>query len=407
MAAEPTTSPWQAAAGREAAPLKDVKVLEVANLYAGPLCGTILGDFGARVRKLEHPKGDPLRGHGAQKDGHGLWWKQLARNKDCATINLSHERGQELFREQVADADVVIESFRPGVMERWGLGYEELREVNPRLVMVRVTGFGQHGPYSARPGFGTLAEAMSGWAYMNGHPDGPPTLPPFGHADGMAGMSAAIATLIAIREAERSGQGQEVDLAIIEPIMYLLGPQPTLFQQLGVVPERTGNTSPNSAPRNVYRTRDERWVAVASSTNSIAERVMTLIGRADLIEQEWFGSGRGRAAHMEQVDGPVAAWIGEHDAADVIVAFEQVGAAVALVSTIADVYDNPQYRALGSLAAVEDPELGSVVMQNMLFRLSRTPGGIDHAGRPLGADNGAIYGRDEAELARLREEGAI
>lgn len=388
-------------------PLHGVRVVELANLYAGPLCGTILGDFGAEVTKLEHPRGDPLRGHGAQKDGIGLWWKVLGRNKACATLDLSRPRGQHLFRRLVADTDVVIESFRPGVMEKWGLGYDVLSAINPKLVFVRVTGFGQKGPLAFRPGFGTLAEAMSGWAALNGQPDGPPTLPPFGQADGLAGLSAAIATLLALREAERSGRGQEVDVAIIEPIMHLLGPQPTVFQQLGIVPQRTGNTSPNTAPRNIYRTKDDRWVAIASSTNSIAERVMRLVGREDLVEQDWFGSGRGRAAHAEEVDPPVAAWIAARDAADVIVEFERVGAAVALVATVADVVANPQYRALESIIEIDDPDLGTLTMQNVLFRLSQTPGRIAHAGRALGADNDRVWGRVTDDVERLTAEQVL
>jgi len=391
--------------------LAGLRVLDAATLFAGPLAATLLGDFGADVLKIEHPKqGDPVRSHGASKDGVGLWWKMLSRNKRAITLYLGSAEGQELFRQLAADADVVVENFRPGTLERWGLGYEELSRVNPRLVLARVTGFGQFGPYSGRPGFGTLAEAMSGFAAITGDPDGPPTLPPFGLADGIAALTTAFAILTALRARERTGHGQVVDLAIIEPILTVLGPQPTVYDQLGIVQQRQGNRSSNNAPRNTYRTADGRWVAVSTSAQSVAERVMHLVGRPELVNEPWFASGAQRAEHADVLDDAVGSWIGARSRNEVVAAFEAAQAAVAPVYDITDVVSDPQYAALGSLTTVEDDELGPVLMQNVLFRLSATPGVIRSAGPRLGQHTAEVlagYGVDDARLAELRRAGVV
>ncbi|MFE9099155.1 CaiB/BaiF CoA transferase family protein [Actinomadura geliboluensis] len=390
--------------------LSGVRVLDTATLFAGPLAATLLGDFGAEVIKIEHPKGDPVRSHGAQRDGVGLWWKMLGRNKKAMTLYLGAPEGQELFRRLVADADVVIENFRPGTLERWGLGYDELKRINPGLVLARVTGFGQTGPYSKRPGFGTLAEAMSGFAAITGEPDGPPTLPPFGLADGIAALTTAFAVMTALRAREATGEGQVVDLAIIEPILTLLGPQIITYDQLGELQARTGNRSHNNAPRNTYRTRDGSWVAISTSAQSIAERVMRLVGRPELIDEPWFATGAERAEHADVLDEAVGSWIAERDRDEVVKAFEDAQAAVAPIYNAADVMADPQFQALGTIATVPDDELGPVKMQNVLFRLSRTPGRIESAGPPLGAHTAEIlarYGVDEAALAELRGKGVV
>jgi crotonobetainyl-CoA:carnitine CoA-transferase CaiB-like acyl-CoA transferase len=390
--------------------LAGLKVLDVSTLFAGPLAATMLGDFGADVVKVEHPRGDPVRSHGASKDGVGLWGKVVGRNKRGITLYLGSPEGQDVFRRLVADADVVIENFRPGTLERWGLGYAELSAVNPRLVLVRVTGFGQFGPYAGRPGFGTLAEAMSGFAAITGEPDGPPTLPPFGLADGIAALAAAFATMTALRSRETTGRGQVVDLAIIEPILTLLGPQPTVWDALGQVQERTGNRSANNAPRNTYLTKDGRWVAVSTSAQSIAERVMRLVGRPELTEEPWFASGGERAKHADVLDEAVASWVARHDRDEVVRAFEEAQAAVAPIYDVRDVVADPQFQALGSLVRVPDPELGSVLMQNVLFRLSETPGRITGAGPALGQHTEQVLaeiGIDADQVAELRRQGAV
>ena len=292
-------------------PLSGIRVIDLATIYAGPLSATLLGDFGADVVKVEHPRGDPLRGHGPSKDGHGLWWKVVGRNKRAIILDLSTPEGRDVLLGLSASADVVIESFRPGVLERWGLGYEELSSSNPGLVLLRTTGFGQVGPYRDRPRFGTLAESMSGFASLTGEPNGPPTLPPFGLADGIAGIAGALAVMFALFHRDvRGGHGQVIDLAIVEPIMMLLGAQPTIYDQLGHIQRRTGNRSVNNAPRNIYITSDGRWVAVSTSAGTIAERVMRLVGHPEVIQESWFRTGAGRAEHADKLDGLVGAWIG-------------------------------------------------------------------------------------------------
>jgi crotonobetainyl-CoA:carnitine CoA-transferase CaiB-like acyl-CoA transferase len=391
-------------------PLAGLRVLDVSTLFAGPLAATMLGDFGADVIKVEHPKGDPVRYHGASKDGVGLWGKVVGRNKRGITLYLGAPEGQDVFRRLVERADVVIENFRPGTLERWGLGYDELSRINPGLVLVRVTGFGQFGPYSGRPGFGTLAEAMSGFAAITGEPDGPPTLPPFGLADGISALAAAFATMTALRARETTGRGQVVDLAIIEPILTLLGPQPTVYDALGQIQPRTGNRSANNAPRNTYRTRDGRWVAISTSAQSIAERVMHLVGRPEFIDEPWFASGAERAKHADELDEAVGSWIGERDRDEVVRAFEEAQAAVAPIYDVRDVLADPQFAALGSLVRVPDPELGSVLMQNVLFRLSETPGGIRSAGPSIGQHTEEVLGElgiGPEEVAELRRKGAV
>lgn len=390
--------------------LEGVKVLEVATLFAGPLAATLLGDFGADVVKIEHPKGDPVRNHGATKDGIGLWGKVIGRNKRAITLYIGAPEGQDVFRRMVADADVVIENFRPGTLERWGLGWDELSAINPRLILVRVTGFGQFGPYAKRPGFGTLAEAMSGFAAITGQPDGPPTLPPFGLADGIAALTTAFATMTALHARERTGRGQVVDLAIIEPILTVLGAQPTAFQQLGELQERTGNRSVNNAPRNTYRTSDDKWVAVSTSAQSVAERVMHLVGRPEFVDEPWFATGTERAKHADELDEVVGSWVGRHTRDEVVDAFEKAEAAVAPIYDVRDVMADPQFQALSSLVTVPDEELGPLIMQNVLFRMSETPGEIRSAGPRVGRDTDSVlaeYGIGPEELAVLREKGIV
>ncbi|MEV6018170.1 MULTISPECIES: CoA transferase [unclassified Streptomyces] len=392
-------------------PLDGLRVLDLATLFAGPLAATMLGDFGAEVVKVEHPtQPDPSRGHGPSKDGIGLWWKLLGRNKRTITLDLSKRGGRETLLRLAADADVIIENFRPGTLEKWDLGWAELSAANPRLVLARVTAFGQFGPYAHRPGFGTLAEAMSGFAAITGEPDAPPTLPPFGLADSIAGLATAYAVMAALRARERTGEGQVIDMAIIEPILTVLGPQPVWYDQLGHVQPRTGNRSANNAPRNTYRTADGSWVAVSTSAQSIAERVMRLVGRPDVIDEPWFATGADRARHADVLDGAVGAWIAGRTRDEVLAAFEKAEAAIAPVQDVRDVMNDPQYQALDTVTSVDDPELGPLRMQNVLFRLSATPGAIHWAGRPHGADTDAVLGElglTAPEIEELRAEGVL
>jgi crotonobetainyl-CoA:carnitine CoA-transferase CaiB-like acyl-CoA transferase len=394
-------------------PLDGLQVIDASTILAGPLCCQILGDFGADVIKIEHPSyGDSMRGHGGQKDGVPLWWKEISRNKRGLGVNLRMPAGAEIFLRLAHTADVIVENFRPGTLERWGIGPAELHRANPNLVLVRLTGFGQTGPYSSRPGFGTLAEAMSGFAHLTGPADGPPTLPAFGLADSICGIAASSAVMMALRHREvNGGGGQVIDMSILEPIMAAVGPGPTVYDQLGVVGERHGNRSTNNAPRNTYRTRDGQWVAVSSSAQSIAERIMILVGHPELLAEPWFASGHGRAEHVDLIDGYVADWIAQRDRADVLAEFERVGGAVAPVYSAKDIVEDPHIRQTKMLVEVDDPELGPVLMHNVMWRMSESPGRIRFTGRALGADTDTILidelGYTAERVEALREEGVI
>lgn len=391
--------------------LQDIKVIDIATLFAGPMAATMLGDFGADVIKIEHPKnGDPVRTHGSSKNGVGLWWKMLSRNKKSVTLYLGSPEGQEIFKKLVKDADVVIENFRPGTLEKWGLGYDELVKINPKLVLARVTGFGQIGPYATRPGFGTLAEAMSGFASITGTADGPPTLPPFGLADGISALTTAYAIMTALHARTITGKGQVIDLAIIEPILTVLGPQVIAYDQLGEIQERRGNRSSNNAPRNTYITADGKWVAISTSAQAIAERVMHLVGRPELIAEPWFASGAERAKHADELDEAVGGWIAHRNRDEVMAEFEAAQAAVAPIYDITDIFKDEQFAALGTIKTVQDEELGPIKFQNVLFRLSDTPGAINTAGPSLGKHTKEVlnkYGISDDQIAELKTKGVV
>jgi crotonobetainyl-CoA:carnitine CoA-transferase CaiB-like acyl-CoA transferase len=395
-------------------PLNGIRVLDISTVYAAPIAAMLLGDYGADVIKVEHPRGDPARSHGANKDGHGLWWKVISRNKRCVTLNLGTAEGQQILRDLVVDADVLVENFRPGVLEKWGLGPEQLHSLNPGLIMLRVTGFGQTGPYARRRAFGTLAEAMSGFAHQTGDEDGPPTLPPFGLADGVTGIAGAFAVMTALYHRatpEGDGRGQVIDLSLLEPLVGILGPGPTAFDQLGAVPGRQGNRSPNNAPRNAYLTRDGRWVAISASATSVAERVMRLVGRPDIVEQPWFASAGERSRNGDLLDDAVAKWIAARPLTEVTEEFERVGAALAPIYDVAQLMNDPHVKARETITTVDDEDLGPVKMQNLMFRMARTPGCIRFPGRRLGQDNDRFYreslGLDPEHVAALQEKGVL
>jgi len=366
----------------------------------------LLGDYGAEVIKIEHPsRPDPARGHGPARDGEGLWFKALARNKRLVTLDLSQPDGRDVLLRLAAGADVVLENFRPGTLERWGAGPDDLWSANPRLVIARVTGFGQTGPYASRPGFGTLAEAMSGFAALNGEPDGPPLLPPLALADGVTAHATAFAVMVALRAREQTGRGQIVDTSLIEPLMTLLGPQAAAWAELGEIQPRSGNRSVHNAPRNVYRTADDSWVAVSASATSVADRVLRLVGRADLAEQPWFSTGAGRVAHVEELDGAVAEWIAARPRDEVLAAFEAADAAIAPIYDARDILADPHFRARETIVRVD-----GVPMTNVVSRLSDTPGEIRFAGGPPGADTDAVLGElglSREEIEDLRARGVV
>jgi crotonobetainyl-CoA:carnitine CoA-transferase CaiB-like acyl-CoA transferase len=394
-------------------PLAGLRVLDVSTILAGPLACQILGDYGADVIKIEHPRfGDALRNHGLAKDGVPLWWKMLSRNKRTVGLYLGDPDGADIFLDLAATADVVVENFRPGKLESWGLGYDVLSARNPKLVLTRITGFGQQGPYRNRPGFGTLAESMSGFAEITGLPDGPPTLPPFGLADSIAAMAAVGGIMMALYHRDaRGGRGQVIDQNILEPIVTALGPQPIWYDQLGHIQRRTGNRSGNNAPRNTYQTKDGRWVAISTSATVIAERVMRLVGRPEVIDEPWFRSGRERAQHADHLDGYVGEWLAQRTREEAIEAFERAEAAIAPVYDVAELMADPHVQAVDMVTEVQDEDLGPVRMQNVLFRMSQTPGSIRWTGRALGADTDAVLagelGISAERLAELRGRGVV
>lgn len=392
-------------------PLDGIRVLDVSTILAGPLCCQILGDYGADVIKIEHPSnGDNMRGHAESKNGAPIWWKEISRNKRTLALNLGAVEGAEIFKKLAATADVMVENFRPGTLERWGIGPDVLHSINPGLVLVRLTGFGQTGPYASRAGFGTLAEAMSGFAHLTGEADGPPTLPAFGLADSICGIAASSATLMALRHRDLTGEGQVVDINILEPIMTAVGPGPSIYQQLGIIGQRNGNRSTNNAPRNTYLTKDERWVAVSTSAQSIAERVMRIVGHPEVIDEPWFAAGSSRVKHVEELDNYVGTWIRERNRDEVLETFSEAGAAIAPIYDAKDIVEDPHIRETEMLIEVPDRDLGTLLQHNVMWRMSKTPGSIKFTGRGLGEDSENVLqeiGYDRDEIESFKESGAV
>ena len=385
-------------------PLNGVKIVDIANFLAGPISSMFLADFGAEVIKVERPDtGDELRFWGNDKNGIGLMYKMVNRNKHSVTADLRTPLGVEIVKRLIADADIVVENYRKGTLERWGLGYDVLSAINPSLIMLRMTGFGQTGPNSHRSGFGTLAEGYSGYAYISGYPDRPPLLPGFGLADDSAGLMGAFLAMIALQEKNRSGKGQVIDLAIYEPLFTLLGPQVVDFDQLGLVQERNGSRLPFTAPRNTYQTKDDKWVSMSGSAQSTFERMCEALGVSKLIEDPRFLDNRRRIQNAVALDEALQAAIKKFDRDALISLFDEFGAAVAPCNSIAEIFEAPHFQARENIVAVEDTELGGPIrMQNVVGKLSRTPGEIRHAGPKLGSSNRAILieklGFDATEL---------
>ena len=392
-------------------PLEGVRVIDIGTLFAGPWIATYMADFGAEVIKIEHPRGDSLRNFASQKDGVSLWWKLASRNKKSITCNISSPEGQEILRKLCEDADVLVENFRPGTMERWGFSWESLHALNPKLILARTSGFGQKGPYAQRPGFGTLAEAMSGFAHITGFPDGPPTLPPFALADGISALCGTYAVMMALYHRDvHDAPGQEIDIAIYEPITMVLGPQPLEYDQLGYVQMRTGNAIPFAAPRNAYRCRDGRYVVISASAENIFKRVMRAVGREDLSDDPRMITQAGRVEHMAELDDAIQGWIGEHTLDETIAHFEQHECALGPIYDVAQFMADPQVQARETITTVEDEELGPIRMQNVIPRLNGSPGAIRWAGPPMGKHTDEVLegiGYDGAAISSLRDKGVI
>ena len=378
-----------------AAPLHGLRVIDASTVVAGPGCARYLADFGATVVKVERPGGgDTTRAMGfpdpSDPDGTSLFWKLLGRGKACVVLDLKDPDGRDRFLRLVDTADVLVENLRPGGMERLGLGPDVLLARNPKLVVTRVTGFGQDGPYAPRPGFATLAEAMSGFAAINGEPEGGPLLPPIALTDEVAALAAAFATLAAVR----SGEGQVVDVNLLETLLQLMGPLPAAYAATGYLQPRLGSGIPYSVPRGTWRCADGRWVAVSTSHETVARRVLDLVG---LGEDESLRSFAGRVAARDRIDACMAAWMAERTSDEALAAFDAAEAAAAPVYDMADIAADPHLRARHALV-----ERDGVTMQGLVARLSATPGEVPAPGRPLGADQSILDAPDPWAAAEDR-----
>jgi len=390
--------------------LGDLRVVDCSRLIAGGVLATMLADLGADVIKAENPKGgDPLRTW--SKSLGELWWKVYARGKRSITLNLTKPEGQALLRRLVKTADVLIENYVPGTFEKWGLGWDALSKENPRLVMVRVSGWGQDGPYRDRPGFGTMVEAMSGFAATTG-PAESPTLPSFPMADMVAAQAGAVAVLAALRHRDRvSGRGQMIDVPLYEPLLAILGPNALEYRAHGIVRERIGNRSHNASPRGTYKTREGKWVALSASTPASADALFTALGIGHLLADPRFATNDARIANGEAVDQALALAIGKRSREEIVRLFETEGLTAAPVYDIADIMEDPHFKARRTFVELPDPQLGTVTMSAPTPRLSETPGTIRWAGPALGAHNREVFahelGLSDAELEKLKADGII
>jgi formyl-CoA transferase len=395
-------------------PLAGVRVLELGTMLAGPFTARLLGEFGAEVIKVEPPTGDPLRGWRLlDESGTSVWWYVQSRNKQCITLDLRRPRGQELARRLAAVSDVVIENFKPGTLERWGLGYDALRAANPRVVLVRISGYGQTGPHSEKPGFGAIGEAMGGLRYVTGYPDRPPPRVGISLGDSVAALHAALGAVMALyrRDAGGSGEGQVVDVALYEAVFNLMESLVPEYDQFGFVRERSGSALPGIAPSNTYPCADEKYVVIGANSDSLYVRLMETVERPDLARDPQLQANAGRVRRIDEIDGAIADWTRQRPLAAVVAAMEAAGIPVGPIYSAAEVMADPQYEARGMIETVEVPGLGPLRMPGVVPRLTATPGGTRWPGPPLGAHNDAVYGGllglDAAELAALRAEGVI
>ncbi|AMY21192.1 MULTISPECIES: CaiB/BaiF CoA transferase family protein [Nocardiaceae] len=394
-------------------PLSDLRVVEMGQLLAGPFCGQLLADFGAEVIKLEAPGvGDPMRQWGREKPhGRSLWWPVVARGKKSVTCNLRSEEGQDLARRIIADADIVVENFRPGTLERWGLGFEQLREINPRLIMARVTGYGQNGPYAPRAGFGSIGEAMGGIRYVTGNPDQPPSRAGISLGDSLAAVFATIGVLSALHHRERSGRGQLVDSAIYEAVLAMMESLLPEWEIGGYQRERTGSVLPNIAPSNVYPTAGGEMILVAANQDSVFSRLATAMGRTDLIEDPRYRDHASRGVNMEELDGLIGEWTAAQKTDEVLDILHEAGVPAGRIYTARDMFADPHFAAREAIVRLAHPELGDIPMAGVVPKLSDTPGSVRHAGPELGEHNSDVYGRllglSDADRDALAARGTI
>jgi crotonobetainyl-CoA:carnitine CoA-transferase CaiB-like acyl-CoA transferase len=392
--------------------LKGLRVLDIATFIAAPFCGTILADFGADVIKIEHPvTGDALRRFGTMTDcGDTLVWLSEARNKKTMTLDLRTPKGAELFLKLVEKSDVVLENFRPGTLEKWGLGYEDLKRVNPRLIMLRVSAYGQTGPKKNEPGFARIAHAFGGLTYLSGEPDGPPVVPgSTSMADYLSGMWGAIGVLMAMKAMEQTGQGQFIDIGLYESVFRLLDEMVPAYEKFGVVRERMGTEAVNVCPHSHYQVKEGDWVAIACTSDKMWQRMAQALGRPDLAET--YPTAEIRVANRDTVNGFVADWVGQMTLEETMQATQHYGVPCGPVYSIAEIFKDAQYAARQNLMKVTDPRAGDLTLPSAMPRLSDTPAVFRHAGRAFGADNDAllqdILGLSPDDIQTLRDDGVI
>ncbi len=392
-----------------ACPLDGLVVLDLSRLVCGNMMSLSLADFGAEVIKVEDPgRGDPLRDW--RVDGVSVHWKVYSRNKRSLALDLRTADGKDTLRRLLPRADVMIESFKPGSIERMGLAPEALLAINPRLVLVRVSGFGQTGAYRDRPGFGTLVEAMSGFAGKTGFADRPPLLPSTSLADMIAGLYGAFATMVALRARTADGGGQVIDLSLLEPMISVLGPDPAIFAMTGRVPQRTGSRSQSTAPRGVWPTADGKFVAISASMQSMAERLLRAIGRPELIDDPRFRTNTDRLRNVEEIDAIVGDWIGQRTQDETLRVLQDAGVTAGPVNDVSELVSDPHVRTRGALVDMPDAEAGQVLMHAVIPRLSATPGALRSPAPALGADSRAVLresGFGEQEIERLVAAGVV
>ncbi|HJU27924.1 MAG TPA: CaiB/BaiF CoA-transferase family protein [Candidatus Binataceae bacterium] len=395
-------------------PLSGIRVLDAATFLAGPFCATILAEFGAEVIKVEHPAiDDPLRNLGTRvENGETLIWLSEARNKRNITLNLADPDGSELFKRMARQADVVIENFRPGTMERWGLGYNDLSAINPGLVMVRITAYGQNGPYKNRPGFARIAHAFSGITYLTGESDGRPLTPgSMALGDYLSGLYGALGAMMALRQRDNDGRGQYVDVALYETVFRFLDELAPAFARFGAVRERMGADVANIAPHSHYQCADGSWVALACSSDKMFERLAVAMKRPELAGDPRFSRMQARIENRDAVNQIVAEWIGRHSRDELMRICLDNEVPCGPINSIADIFADPHFQERGSLMRVRDDEAGELVLPAIVPRLSRTPGTLKHLGRHKGVDTEAVMGEwlglDAAEIARLRARGVV
>lgn len=397
-------------------PLAGIRVIELGMLLAGPYATRLLAEFGAEVIKVEQPgKGDPLRNWGHHRyRGRSLWWPIQSRNKKLITLDLHHERGRELLKRLVAQADVLLENFRPGTLEKWGLGWDVLSAVNPKLILARVSGYGQTGPYAHRAGFAAVGEAMGGLRHINGYPDQPPPRMGISLGDSLAGMFAVQGILSALywRDAAGGGRGQVVDASILEACFALLESAVPEYDRLGVVREPSGTKLRNVAPSNIYKCRDDRWIVIAANADNVFRRLCRAMEKPELIDDPRFADHTARGQHQDELDAIISDWTAERDSQDVDRLLNEAGVVCGPIYTIADIFDDPHFRAREMILTMEDPEIGPLAAPGITPKLSLTPGAARWTGPwQLGAHNQEIYcgllGLSEAELEDLKARKVI